>query len=65
MRLKRKKGYMTEEERLRMSYDIKDILKKAQMKQQQRPRHRLHLNHLSQNRNIKHIKDIEDVSFKL
>jgi len=29
MRAKRKKGYMTEEERLRMSYDIKDILKKA------------------------------------
>ena len=32
MRAKRKKGYMTEEERLRMSYDIKDILKKAQIK---------------------------------
>ena len=53
---------MTEEERLRMSYDIKDILKKAQIKQQQRPRYRLHLNHLSHDRGIKLIKDIEDVS---
>ena len=29
MRAKRGKGYMTEEERLKMSYDLKDILKKA------------------------------------
>ena len=34
MRAKRKTGYITEEEKLKMSYDIKDILKKAKIKEQ-------------------------------